>query len=191
MNFEDYLLTKKIDSGVFRQEEPALWDTWKEEFDQMHPNSFTAQKLYLINPVRRKYPAKETAVTSSVMQKAVTPPEEPSKENPEAPKPPAKPVLAKPAFKPKMPVPSIPSQQQTTSQTGEDTEAPKAASVKPVMARPVIKPKPPQDNVPASDSASAKTESSGDPIETPPPPPKPLAKPVMPRPVIKPKPKPE
>ena len=33
-----------------------LWKTWSTEFESMHPNSFTAQKLYLINPIRRKYP---------------------------------------------------------------------------------------------------------------------------------------
>ncbi len=53
--FEEYLKSKRIDSVRFRQAESDLWESWKREFDQMHPNSFTVQKLNLINPVRRKY----------------------------------------------------------------------------------------------------------------------------------------
>ena len=58
MTFEEYLAGKKIDSHAFRAAEEKLWKTWKEEFDQMHPNSFTVQKLNLVNPIRRKYPLK-------------------------------------------------------------------------------------------------------------------------------------
>lgn len=62
MTFEDYLISKKIDLEFFQKAEPALFENWKKEFAQMHPNSFSAQKLYLINPIRRKYPLKiETA----------------------------------------------------------------------------------------------------------------------------------
>lgn len=31
----------------------------KKLFDQVHPNSFTAQKLFIINEIRRKYPFQE------------------------------------------------------------------------------------------------------------------------------------
>ncbi len=55
MNFEDYLISKKIDSQAFRTAEPDLWQEWNSLFDQMSPVSFTSQKLYLINPLRRKY----------------------------------------------------------------------------------------------------------------------------------------
>ena len=55
MTFTDYLISKKIDQEAFQKAEPALFEIWKTEFEQMHPNSFTAQKLYLINPLRRKY----------------------------------------------------------------------------------------------------------------------------------------
>ena len=54
-SFEEYLASKKIDSNKFREAEPEVWTAWKAEFEQMHPNSFTVQKLNLINPVRRKY----------------------------------------------------------------------------------------------------------------------------------------
>jgi hypothetical protein len=53
--FEAYLASKKIDSDAFKKAEPDLWNAWNEEFGQMHPNSFTVQKLNLINPIRRKY----------------------------------------------------------------------------------------------------------------------------------------
>lgn len=53
--FEAYLTSKKVNSDAFKKAEPDLWNSWKEEFEQMHANSFTVQKLNLINPVRRKY----------------------------------------------------------------------------------------------------------------------------------------
>ena len=62
MNFEAYLASKKIDSSAFQKAEPHVWENWQKEFDQMHPATFTAQKLYLINPVRRKYVLKEIPV---------------------------------------------------------------------------------------------------------------------------------
>jgi hypothetical protein len=55
VNFAEYLLSKKIDAEAFERSEKTLFDTWKREFEQMHPNSFTVQKLNLINPIRRKY----------------------------------------------------------------------------------------------------------------------------------------
>ena len=80
--FEAYLASKKIDSDVFKEAEPDLWNTWKEEFEKMHPNSFTVQKLNLINPLRRKY-----QLQTSVDEKKSTDP---------APAPPSKPVTPKP-----------------------------------------------------------------------------------------------
>lgn len=62
MTFEEYLTGKKIDDKAFSAAEPALFDAWKKEFEQMHVNSFTVQKLNLINPVRRKYPLKESVI---------------------------------------------------------------------------------------------------------------------------------
>ena len=97
MTFEEYLVSKKIDSALFLAKENELWTSWKVEFEQMHPNSFTAQKLYLINPIRRKYPLKEVPQVKT---------EEPKKTDTPAvaaPTPSDKPVIktAKPVFKPK------------------------------------------------------------------------------------------
>ncbi|HMG89373.1 MAG TPA: hypothetical protein VK589_04920 [Chryseolinea sp.] len=105
MDFEAYLISKKIDSAEFLKAEPALWASWKVEFEQMHPASFTAQKLYLINPVRRKYllphtakvvtpPAEKPAEQTSV---SAPTPEQPVVKTPSGPKP----VVPRPVFKPK------------------------------------------------------------------------------------------
>jgi hypothetical protein len=55
MTFEEYCIKKKINSEAFLKEEPERWKEWKFLFEQMHPNSFTEQKKFLINDVRRKY----------------------------------------------------------------------------------------------------------------------------------------
>ncbi len=55
MTFEEYLTQKKINAQAFQQGEPERFEEWKQLFDQIHPDSFTAQKKFLINPLRRKY----------------------------------------------------------------------------------------------------------------------------------------
>ncbi|MBD2701620.1 hypothetical protein IC229_13295 [Spirosoma sp. BT702] len=55
MSFEAYLIQKKIDAERFRQEEPDRYVEWQREFEQMHPESFTVQKKFLLNDTRRKY----------------------------------------------------------------------------------------------------------------------------------------
>jgi hypothetical protein len=64
MSFEEYLAGKKIDSKMFQEAEPGLWSEWSRLFDVISPESFTAQKLYLINPIRRKYLLKSPAATA-------------------------------------------------------------------------------------------------------------------------------
>ncbi len=83
MLFEEFLSSKKIDSAAFRAAEPDRWQEWNQLFLQVSPASFTAQKLYLINPTRRKYPLKVAAET-------------PAEGAPAVPKP------ARPVFKPKI-----------------------------------------------------------------------------------------
>lgn len=105
MNFEDYLISKKIDSAAFLQAEPERWKTWKEEFEQVHPKSFTAQKLYLINPLRRRYllkdvPGEPVSTDQRTTEKSIEPasdlvaPPASASSNP-------KPVVPRPVFKPK------------------------------------------------------------------------------------------
>ncbi|WP_337044781.1 hypothetical protein [Emticicia sp. 17c] len=55
MTFEEYLISKKIDQEKFAKAEPSRFEEWKTLFAQMHPESFTTHKKFLINPVRRKY----------------------------------------------------------------------------------------------------------------------------------------
>lgn len=71
MTFEEYLISKKIDSQALRAAEPGLWNEWNRLFEQMSPASFTAQKLYLINPLRRKYLLKTPQVAAA--PKAIAP----------------------------------------------------------------------------------------------------------------------
>jgi hypothetical protein len=56
MNFETYLQEKKIDPVAFLAQEPQTYQQWAALFAQVSPKSFTAQKLFLINAYRRKYP---------------------------------------------------------------------------------------------------------------------------------------
>ncbi len=58
-SFEEYLRIKKIDSARFKLQEPSLFEEWEQLFSEVHPDSFTAQKKFLINPVRRRFPLQE------------------------------------------------------------------------------------------------------------------------------------
>jgi hypothetical protein len=55
MTFTDYLLSKKIDPVQFAAADPKRYAEWAELFASMHPESFTVQKKFLLNPTRRKY----------------------------------------------------------------------------------------------------------------------------------------
>lgn len=55
MDFLAYLKSKKIDPEKFREADQEKFNELNVIFDQMHPESFTTQKLFLINPLRRKY----------------------------------------------------------------------------------------------------------------------------------------
>jgi hypothetical protein len=104
VNLEAYLISKKIDSAAFLKAEPELWKSWDVEFQQMHPNSFTVQKLNLINPIRRKYPLPvmpEKQEPPTAMSDQPTPPPalEPKTASPATPSP--KPSIPRPVFKPK------------------------------------------------------------------------------------------
>ena len=99
MNFEEYLVSKKIDSDAFKKAEESLWLSWKDEFEQIHPNSFTIQKLNLINPIRRKYQLK-IELAPKVTEKIADQPTPPKTEG-TATAPLPKPAVPRPVFKPK------------------------------------------------------------------------------------------
>lgn len=108
MSFEEYLKQKKIDSAGFKQGDIELWNDFKNQFEQMHPKSFTAQKLFLINDIRRKYTLVETDNIEKVevnkpirpIIKAVKPIVKKSDEEESSkPKKPARPVMKRPKMK--------------------------------------------------------------------------------------------
>jgi hypothetical protein len=59
--FEQYLASKKIDAGAYRQAEPEQYRSFAGIFTQVSESSFTAQKLFLINKIRRRFPLEDTA----------------------------------------------------------------------------------------------------------------------------------
>lgn len=68
--FEEYLIQKRIDPVAFKHGEANRWQEFSYLFEQLHPDSFTAQKLFLINAIRRKYPLKEDTAEEKVVTKA-------------------------------------------------------------------------------------------------------------------------
>jgi hypothetical protein len=88
VTYEEYLTSKKIDARAFAAAEPALYKAWEFEFSQMHPNSFTVQKLNLINPIRRKYIVKAEPPPPQAAQ-----PDSPKNETPAAGPKPARPMM--------------------------------------------------------------------------------------------------
>ena len=73
MEFSAYLIAKKIDEAAWKKAEPDQFAELKSLFDQVHPDSFTAQKLFLINPIRRKFPLKETEASKTTRPKVARP----------------------------------------------------------------------------------------------------------------------
>lgn len=55
MEFKEYLSSKNIDALSFEQNDEQLFFVWKKEFELMHASSFTDQKKFQINSIRRKY----------------------------------------------------------------------------------------------------------------------------------------
>ncbi|WP_421875189.1 hypothetical protein [Marinoscillum sp.] len=55
MNLRTYLISKKIDPDLMKSGDPERYKEFNKLFTQMHPDSFTSQKLFLINKLRRKY----------------------------------------------------------------------------------------------------------------------------------------
>jgi hypothetical protein len=58
LNFEEYLLVKKIDALAMKNGIESKYEELESVFNQTHPKSFTDQYLFLINGFRRMYPLK-------------------------------------------------------------------------------------------------------------------------------------
>jgi hypothetical protein len=56
LNWQEYLALKKIDARAYQQGSPEQYAEFERQFMQMHPDSFTAHKLFLINDIRRSFP---------------------------------------------------------------------------------------------------------------------------------------
>lgn len=142
MDFHEYLHSKKIDSDAFKKANSSQWHEWKSVFDQVHPKSFTSQRLFLINPLRRQFPydvPEEVKEKKAGPQKPVIKPkkETDSVEEDKASMPKVKP---KPVMKPKPKVavkPKIPAK--------PDAEKKEAESKPKFKPRPVVKKRPKTD----------------------------------------------
>jgi len=55
MEFREYLLSKNIDALSFEKNNQQLFLGWKKEFELMHASSFTEQKKFQINRIRRNH----------------------------------------------------------------------------------------------------------------------------------------
>ena len=55
LSFEEFLASKKIDYVQFSKAEPVIFSEWKQDYAQIHPESFVMQKKFSINAIRRKY----------------------------------------------------------------------------------------------------------------------------------------
>jgi len=104
VEFESFLHSKKISSEAFKAAELELWESWKRDFEQMSPASFTSRMLFLINPIRRKYPAPNVPeVQPPDAPKAVDVTSSAPSQEQKAPQvqPPKKPVVPRPVMRPK------------------------------------------------------------------------------------------
>ncbi len=111
MKFADYLKTKKIDQQAFAVHDSDRYAEFISLFNQVHHDSFTAQKLFLINQIRRKYPlilseteetkaktakpAKPKINVKPKLKKAETTSRDESEDKPKPAKPKVKPVIRK------------------------------------------------------------------------------------------------
>ncbi|MGL4631659.1 MAG: hypothetical protein ACRCVT_10675 [Leadbetterella sp.] len=55
MDFREYLISKNIDPELFLKEDSSVFSLWAKDFEGVHPDSFTMNKKFLINKIRRKY----------------------------------------------------------------------------------------------------------------------------------------
>lgn len=55
MTFSEYLISKNIDEESFSLQDAHTYSAWKNMFEQVHAASFTEQKKFKINQIRRKF----------------------------------------------------------------------------------------------------------------------------------------
>ncbi len=201
MTFEEYLVNKKIHSADFQQSEGQRWDEFKRIFEQMHPDSFTAHKKFIINTLRRSYPMKDVSVkpietlrktesrsTTLTDEKAPLVSEEAIATETTVPENSTEPIKkpGKPVMRPivKKVTPELPAESVVpTSSDLEVTPLPPAEAPK-KPARPVIKPvikKAAAETVASDTSTEASTNTTPEekPAESKPQKPRPIMRPVV------------
>lgn len=60
MNFEEFLIAKKIDPIRFKKGDQSTFEEWNKDYNLMHPDSFTQRKLFKINAIRREFQLKDS-----------------------------------------------------------------------------------------------------------------------------------
>ena len=119
LSFEEYCESKSINPTLFKRKEESLFQELKAYFEQVHPDSFTAQKLFLINEIRRRYhfekpeKVKPTASKVNKPQMAKKPLAKPAGVKPKVPvigKKRLSETPSKPTLKPRIPTPKIKKQ---------------------------------------------------------------------------------
>ena len=62
MNFDEYLEEKGIKADAFKRKEPTNYAHLAQAYlPCIHPRSFSIQKLFLLNALRRKYSLKTSS----------------------------------------------------------------------------------------------------------------------------------
>ena len=73
MEWDTYLEQKKINADAYMKGNPVQYQEFKEIFYQVSPNSFTSQKLFLLNRIRRQYPLVQAEVVKPAAKPAARP----------------------------------------------------------------------------------------------------------------------
>ena len=137
MTFSEYCTSKKIDPAKFKSGDNKLWAELKGVFNQMHPNSFTAQKKFLINGTRRRFKLNIAAEVEKETPKKAA----------QKIKIPGVKAAAKPSIKPAIPKPKVSSSTDKPKTAAlkpkiGGSATPKPAALKPITkATPALKPK--------------------------------------------------
>lgn len=139
MTFQEYCTSKKIDAITFQKEKAELYSELEVIFNQVSPASFTQQKKFLINTIRRSF-----KLETKIQEKKPTVAKKPAIKIPGIKPKPAvsdgssKPKIpgAKPVIKPKVAGASKPVIKPKIPTSTAATQKPKIPSV----PKPVIKP---------------------------------------------------
>ncbi len=161
VNFEEYLKSKKIDPVRYKRAESEQFEQFQLLFEQVHPDSFTHQKLFLINQIRRRFVLNEEVGAAKPAKNLPTPDNRADSTGSSEAK--------KPVFKPKMAKPRVAPAKGKESEAKEGVAPKKKPQMKPrvpsstMAKKPVVKPRiPPATNsTEPADTSPAKPPGPG------------------------------